>query len=84
MKSKAILLSVFTTLSDEEIKRLIEKFCTFNSFNIDRVLISDSTYVNDVDVASEKYNSLLACNVPDLTLHELNFITASLNEYEVK
>ena len=84
MKSKAILLSVFTSLSDEQIKQLIEKVLTsdlfaINLITLDRVLISDSSYLNDVD-SNNKFNFLLTANVPDMTLHEINFITASLNE----
>lgn len=82
MKAKAVLLSVFTTLSNEEVKRLIELTLNMqSSIDIDRVLISDSTYVNDID-CNNNYNSLLTCNVPDMTLHELSFITSSLREIE--
>ena len=86
MKSKAILLSVFTSLSDEQIKQLIEKVLTsdlfaINLITLDRVLISDSTYINDVDCNYvNKFDFLFSGKVPDLTLHEINFITASLNE----
>jgi hypothetical protein len=83
MKSKSILMSVFTSLSDEEIKNKIEKFLTNIDFDIDRVLISNSTYINDIDT-NNKFNCLLTCNVPDMTLHELSFITASLKENEIK
>jgi hypothetical protein len=83
MKSKAILLSCFTTLSNEQLKQLIEKMLVSLLFDIDRVLIRNSTYINDVDANDvNKFNSILTCNLPDLTLHELNFIAASLREYE--
>jgi hypothetical protein len=79
MKSKAILISVFTSLSDNQLKELIEKSITL--INIDRILISDTTYINDIDTNNvNKFNSILTCNVPDLSLHELNFITATLKE----
>ena len=87
MKSKAILLSVFTSLSDEQLKQLIEKTITsdliaINLINIDRVLISNSTYINDIDT-NNNFPQLLQCNVPDLSLHEVLFMSASLKEHEV-
>jgi hypothetical protein len=79
---KSILLTIHTSLSEDALHKLFTALNDIaSSIDIDRILISNTKHINDVDTCSiNRYNNIMQLHIADMTLHELSFIACACKE----